>query len=215
MFKNIGRKIKTLALVLFWIEIVIGVLAALGSGIAMIVTEGRYNGMMIVAGVATIVIGSGLVFLFAWIGSFFMYGLGQLIDDTEINRKTNQQILEKLNSKPVEKAPEAAPTIDKQSTPMTKPNTPIVPVVLDNGRIRCPHCGTVQPGNRTVCWDCGTRFSPAQGTPDHVENIVNTPPAELVVNTPVPPVTSWVCPKCGNVNDLNAQFCTNCGTRKA
>ncbi len=157
MFKNIGRKIKTLALVLFWIELVLGVLAALGSGIAMIVTEGRYNGMMIVAGVATIVIGSGLVFLFAWIGSFFMYGLGQLIDDTEINRKTNQQILEKLNAQP------AAPVVNRQ---------PAAPVV-------------------------------------------NAQPAAPVVNTPVPPVTSWVCPKCGNVNDLNAQFCTNCGTRKS
>ncbi|MBQ6236269.1 MAG: zinc ribbon domain-containing protein [Clostridia bacterium] len=150
MFKNIGRKIKTLALVLFWIELVTGVLAALGGGMMLIVTEGRHNTMMIVLGVAIVIIGSGLVFLLAWIGSFFMYGLGQLIDDTEINRKTNQQILEKLNSKPVEKAP-----------------------------------------------------------------VVNTPPAEPVVNTPVPPVTSWVCPKCGNVNDLNAQFCTNCGTRKA
>ena len=158
MFKNIGRKIKTLALVLFWIELVIGVLAALGAGIAMIATEGRHNSLMVVAGIATIIIGSGLVFLFAWIGSFFMYGLGQLIDDTEVNRKTNQQILEKLNSKP------AAPVVKTQ---------PAAPVM-------------------------------------------NTQPAAPFVNpTPVQPVTNWTCPRCGTVNEKTAQFCINCGTRKA
>ena len=159
MFKNIGRKIKMLALVLFWIELVIGVLAALGGGILVIILEGRYDTLMILLGVAIIVIGSGLVFLFAWIGSFFMYGLGQLIDDTEINRKTNQQILEKLNDRPTEKAPvvnarRAEPVVD------TTPAEPVVetPVPPVTSWV-CPKCGNSNDLSAHFCINCGTRKS--------------------------------------------------------
>ncbi len=91
MFNNIGGKIKTLAKVLCWVGIIISVL----TGIAAIVSGGsgsliingepaRVDGT--VAGILIIVIGC----LASWIGSFFAYGFGQLIENTDIIRKNSE-----------------------------------------------------------------------------------------------------------------------------
>ena len=86
MFENIGCKIKKLARILCWI----GIVASVISGIIMIATSSAYSrysgtGIGVVGGVALMVFGS----LFSWIGSFFTYGFGELIE-------TNQQIRNKL-----------------------------------------------------------------------------------------------------------------------
>ena len=65
MFKNIGKKLKVLAHVLFWVEL-IG--AAVG-GLVMIEDL-----------VALPVIAGGI--LVAWVSSMFIYGFGELIDKT-------------------------------------------------------------------------------------------------------------------------------------
>ena len=89
MFNNIGGKIKALAKVLCWIGIGISVIMAIavwanGSGSVSynsygsnVAVGGFFGGLLI------------LVFgcLFSWIGSFFAYGFGQLIEDTEEIRK--------------------------------------------------------------------------------------------------------------------------------
>ena len=86
MFNNIGGKIKTLAKVLCWI----GIIASIIFGLAMIVVgNGRsYNasGPVALLGVLYMVLGS----LFSWIGSFFAYGFGQLIEDTEEIRENTR-----------------------------------------------------------------------------------------------------------------------------
>ncbi len=77
MFRNIGKKIKTLALVICWVQIVINVIG----GIAAMVAIGRvvnpaagfFLGLLIIA----------LGVLIAWIGSFLLYGFGQLVDNSD------------------------------------------------------------------------------------------------------------------------------------
>ena len=78
MFDNIGGKIKALAKVLCWL----GIIASVISGIAIIVmaSQNRYSsGTGVVSGLLTIVLGC----LGSWIGSFFTYGFGQLIENTD------------------------------------------------------------------------------------------------------------------------------------
>ena len=86
MFNNIGAKIKTLAKILCWI----GIIGSVISGIVIIVAGSRNSyystpygsfssGSAVLAGILTMVLGS----LLSWIGSFFAYGFGQLIENTD------------------------------------------------------------------------------------------------------------------------------------
>ena len=70
MFENIGKKIKTLAKVVCWV----GIVGSVIGGIGMCAMDED----MIMMGLGTIVGGS----LLSWIGSFFTYGLGELIDNS-------------------------------------------------------------------------------------------------------------------------------------
>lgn len=72
MFKNIGKKIKTLAQVICWIGIVCSVL----SGIGMMVSDSD----MIVVGILMIPVGA----LASWIGSFMLYGFGELVENSTV-----------------------------------------------------------------------------------------------------------------------------------
>ena len=78
MFKNIGGKIKGLAKVICYVGIAISVIA----GIFMIgFGSSSYNGdTMIVMGCVIMIVGS----LVSWIGSFFAYGFGELIENTTV-----------------------------------------------------------------------------------------------------------------------------------
>jgi hypothetical protein len=90
MFNNIGGKIKGLAKFLCWLGIILSVIA----GVVLIIaasTKSSYSfdsygeritlstGGSIVAGILVIVFGS----LFSWIGSFFMYGFGELVENSK------------------------------------------------------------------------------------------------------------------------------------
>ncbi len=88
MFNNIGSKIMKLAKILCWIGISLSVITGL-----VIIAGGYYQyrgGVSVVVGVVigiiTIILGS----LFSWIGSFFTYGFGRLIENTD-NIRNNLQ----------------------------------------------------------------------------------------------------------------------------
>ena len=71
MFNNIGNKIKTYAEVVSWI----GIIASVFTGIVIMTTSAEF-----VLGLLICIIGS----LLFWISSFFLYGFGQLIENTDI-----------------------------------------------------------------------------------------------------------------------------------
>ena len=86
MFNNIGSKIMKLAKVICWL----GIIASVISGIVTIVagSGSRYTaGAGVLSGILIIVVGS----LFSWIGSFFTYGFGQLIENTDEIRKNTSE----------------------------------------------------------------------------------------------------------------------------
>ena len=81
MFNNIGGKIKVLAKVLCWVGIIVSVLvgiiliasAAGGSGYS-----GFTDSATIVLGILTIIVGS----ISSWVGSFVLYGFGELVENS-------------------------------------------------------------------------------------------------------------------------------------
>ena len=79
MFDNIGKKIKTLATVVCWI----GIISSIGGGLTLFVLSDGRSGLLIFLGLAVMAVGS----LLSWVGSFFVYGFGQLIDDTQAMRE--------------------------------------------------------------------------------------------------------------------------------
>lgn len=90
MFDNIGSKIMKLAKVLCWIGIILSVI----SGIIIIAggannsrVYGYNSGPSVLTGILTIVLGC----LASWIGSFFTYGFGQLIENTDNIRYNTQR----------------------------------------------------------------------------------------------------------------------------
>ena len=70
MFNNIGHKIKVIA----YVFTILGIAASVIAGLIMILTGERYA----LFGILTMIFGS----LAAWIGSFLIYGFGELIDKT-------------------------------------------------------------------------------------------------------------------------------------
>ena len=73
MFDNIGSKIKTLAKVVCWI----GIIGSIIAGIAMIATMGSVG---VLPGLLTIVLGA----LLSWVGSFVLYGFGEMVENSDI-----------------------------------------------------------------------------------------------------------------------------------
>lgn len=80
MFNNIGSKIKALAKVICWLGIIISVI----TGIIGIINGTEQS---TVAGIITLIFGS----LASWLGSFFAYGFGQLIENTDEIRKNTSE----------------------------------------------------------------------------------------------------------------------------
>ena len=74
MFDNIGNKLKTTAKALT----VCGVLASIVHGIIMMVTTETFESIYL--GLLICIIGS----LLSWVSSFVLYGIGQLIVNTDI-----------------------------------------------------------------------------------------------------------------------------------
>ena len=80
MYDNIGSKIKSLATVICVVLIILSII----SGIAiMIVSEG-----MVLVGILV----AGLGSLFAWVSTFFIYGFGELIENTSILVRESKKI---------------------------------------------------------------------------------------------------------------------------
>lgn len=90
MFDNIGEKIKGLATAICWIGIIASVLV----GFCIIILGGVYfyAGLHVFIGLVVLVIGP----LLSWVCSFFMYGFGQLIENSDALVNLNKSQLKKM-----------------------------------------------------------------------------------------------------------------------
>ena len=78
LFGNVGTKIKILSYAVFIILAVGSVI----SGITLIATEGRWSAMFVLLGMLAMFAGP----VVAWILCWFLYGIGQLLDDVHVIR---------------------------------------------------------------------------------------------------------------------------------
>lgn len=91
MFKNIGKKIKTLAKVICWVGIICSMIGGVVMAVsgASVVSNDTASGVAAIAGgVLTAVLGA----LISWISSFMMLGFGEIVDKVdEIAENTRPQ----------------------------------------------------------------------------------------------------------------------------
>ena len=157
MFDNIGEKIKTLAKVLCWI----GIIASVVGAIALWAQNSRYYN--------TIALGFGVLIggaVGSWIGSFFMYGFGELIEETMLTRQVNTLILKELqNQKEPTKTPAAklvqvqipvAKPVQKQKTEETSVVQAVPPVAkkIEITGWTCPKCNFFNTASKDKCSLC-------------------------------------------------------------
>ncbi len=103
MFDNVGRKIKAWAKALCWV----GIILSIGLGVAFILigdSQGYYNPANLAlscTGAAWLVIGP----VFSYIGSLAMYGLGELVENSDI--RTELAIKKSMENERTETIPKS------------------------------------------------------------------------------------------------------------
>lgn len=141
MFDNIGSKIKSLAQVVCWI----GIIASVIGGIIVMAShsDAAATGLLIIA---IGVVGS-------WVGSFALYGFGQLIEnsDTLVEIAKHNALKRPSDDQCNEKKPLSDSDADEETADDSEDGA------------RCPHCDRriiVPEGTLTAnCPWCGKRIS--------------------------------------------------------
>ena len=131
MFTNIGGKIKALAKVVCWIGIILSVIF----GIISIVTgnemsNSRYSSVdgsgMVTSGWTMLILGP----LLSWVGSFVLYGFGELIDRTvSIDEKLSAGINreDKAMNESAFAQEEVVEKAEPEVVPDDLPKSPVIP----------------------------------------------------------------------------------------
>ncbi len=145
MFNNIGSKLKALAMAVC----ALGMLASLIFAISLWIQNNSVQGT-IFTGIVVLVLGC----LASWIGSFFTYGFGELIENTdEIKRKLYDPKNSPAHSVPVieqeEKVNGQVITSYKTVEEINREKK-----ILDEGGWKCPVCKRINHSYVSTC-TCG------------------------------------------------------------
>ena len=184
MFHDVGRKIKGFARVVFVLmiigtltgalaaAIVTGKVAAYSCGGNAFHSAGKDEVTGFFAGLGVFLLIAAIGIIVSWIFSLFLYAIGQYVEDTELNRETNQDtnrllrdirglLKSKANETPSEAVTDPVSGTVRQKT---DPVRIVTPVAVSDGKVRCPLCDTVQPENRSVSF-CGIITKTATAMP--------------------------------------------------
>lgn len=132
LFENSGAQIQKIAKIIFYVSAVL----ALVLGIVIVVVVGDSTdefGLCTILGV--VVAGYGM--LMAYLASLFLSSYGELVQNTEENRKVNEEILKYLKKQ----EPEVAPAVPAAS--------------VHTNTWKCVNCGTENSSNHAMCKKCG------------------------------------------------------------
>lgn len=164
MFTNIGAKIKGLAKVGCWV----GIVGCIFAGVVLLFTEEEF--IPIALGVA---VGGGLA---SWIGSWFLYGFGQLIENSDViaahyqkintSEEQRQQQQVKKDRQASQKRKQAEQNRQKQEAKKALQSQEVE--TEETVPLTCPHCGTpvdytkseLEGSQKLECPFCYTTFSP-------------------------------------------------------
>jgi len=124
MFSNIGRKIRKLSVCIS----VAGMVTA--AAFAVIIWQNHLLGALSL--LYSIIILAGGV-LISWVGSFFTYGFGEMIEKTAENNRFLAQLVQQGNGRKAKSC--FAPAVCRESAPVHE-------------KWKCQHCGDINmPGN--------------------------------------------------------------------
>ncbi len=166
LYGNIGEKIQRWAIWLFIVEAISAVVA----GIVIMINASDIDDIAYFAGILTIVLGP----IAALVGSWILYGFGQLIKDVhklatdstirsiddKIQVLTNSIINEK-NSKAKTEREETTNNSSVSTFPSTEHHSGDAGkfhVNYDKNTMTCAVCNFEQPIGRKTCWKCGASF---------------------------------------------------------
>lgn len=179
MFSNIGGKIKALATGIC----ILGMITSVVSAIVLWAQNTRYNDT-IVSGIGVLVGGC----FASWVGSFFMYGFGQLIEDTALIRGA----LLPQKKEPAQEPVQAEATATFIRKPMS-----------DLSGWNCPQCRFFNSNARSECAYCG-KGKPAPAPRSDA----------LASSAAMSSWAGWTCAHCKFYNTSNPDKCTYCGKEK-
>lgn len=161
MFDNIGGKLKTLAKVLT----ILGVAASIIIGIIVMSDGGAMSYYGYRSGPSSASIVSGLIFMLigslgAWLGSFLLYGFGELIEKAqEIAHNTAVPLrASRPDSAAPAPAPSASPAPPAPSAWLSSRLSQVAPLSKAGPASdgwTCPACKRVNPRTSTACKECG------------------------------------------------------------
>ena len=135
MFNDIGKKIKGLAKILSWV----GIIASCITGIVFLALA-SHDGLFALYGLLTAAVGS----LLSWVGGFFVYGFGELIDKED-------KIYKLLGGE--DAVPAEAPQTSANQT-ASAGQTSLAKEAQSHWF--CPNCGRSYEFWVKKCVDCGT-----------------------------------------------------------
>jgi hypothetical protein len=131
MFQNIGKKIKTVAIVIMIVGIVLSVLGGLFA------FWGGFLGIDFITALVGFVMIASLGILFSWLSVFILYGFGELVDQSMTMTQRQEEILRLLKEQQgtaprQEERPQPSvrpqpeyPTRPAPEAPHVKPETPV------------------------------------------------------------------------------------------
>lgn len=153
MFYNIGKRIKAVSQIFCYVGITLAVLL----GVILLAIK------MVFLGILVALLGS----ILSWLSSLFPYGFGQLIENSDAQRRMLEKQADLLSSMQHTSDLQKLPTPTKATvhtelesiSPSATPQKEVVifPQRID-GFIACPKCGERQRGNRNLCQACEIPF---------------------------------------------------------
>ena len=138
MFENIGGKIKGFAKFVCWLGIIGSIILGVLSNV---------DGVPLL-GILVAITGS----IASWVGSFLTYGFGQLVENSDILVKQNNDLLNSdlfKNISPQENTPSF----------VWDPVSETAAVRVSETNIQCTNCHQVQFKGNETCTQCGAKFT--------------------------------------------------------
>jgi hypothetical protein len=210
MFKNVGGKLRTIAIIFFVFNCIISALLLVAGIIGAVLYDDVYA---IIGSVAGGILGAAIWFGMSLIPIYIFYGYGTLIKSCEENARTNEAILAFLNNNKVNACQPAQPAQPVQPVqPVEAPvvEAPVVeaPVVeepvVEEPVVEAPVVEEPVAEEPAV-------EAPAAPVADDADFVSDDGEEKTVVIPKEGEPLVKRCPSCGNVVRPQANFCNQCG----
>jgi hypothetical protein len=210
MFKNVGGKLRTIAIIFFVFNCIISALLLVAGIIGAVLYDDVYA---IIGSVAGGILGAAIWFGMSLIPIYIFYGYGTLIKSCEENARTNEAILAFLNNNNVNACQPAQPAQPVQPVqPVEAPvvEAPVVeaPVVeepvVEEPVVEAPVVEEPVAEEPAV-------EAPAAPVADDADFVSDDGEEKTVVIPKEGEPLVKRCPSCGNVVRPQANFCNQCG----